>query len=1357
MARRLQQLETTNVAVPDALILIKDRTSGYLEDKSITVRNLFSELIYNSEVSISPLVGQIPRLVDSGVGTPALPAISGRLLTDLTAESGALPVGSGTVQGVVSLSSKLNLNSGEQEGIAATPSAIRQLDINKPNSKSTESITGLWSFSKHLKTRSIEASTLDLTLGTLKGGDTFGNLTITGGSGLGGSVFFIPNNNTNVKMELTKDGLLNVKGNIIANTPTDKSHVVIKSYTDNLITELQDDVRLVHTSGDESIAGIKTFTDKTSFSEGLDSKSPITVSQTIGIASLGLSQYPSRGSVLFFESSTGKENNRALYSGGDTSNAPVWVKGVSTFDIFHRGFMGEFARLDAGSLATLTIDKFALKQAKALIEAKWTFVESDNAITIKPKELSGSSFILFSNQDDTQLSLIGSNGVNTNLTIKSINDNIDLLTPKGIVSVNGDRVLTVDDQGTGKGLDSDTVDKLHAHQFIRSDVDDVVSGTKTFKDSIIFETDLLEYNSKYLPEVESDTLAYLRTFRSSPSVTWNETVRGETYTLSANGTSKANEIFSLNSKGSGYIAGNLIWNAKNANNDKSPWTASSLVSKTATISSKLVVLGQTELNKVLVTGKTQIAHPTENSSIIIGGTSTNKNASIELLSNLEEGGFVEYNSSNKNLQFGTLLGGKNTISLAINSLTLNTTFSGSVFTDSKQHSAGNAFTRRDFVTENYLPLLGGSVRGVITATSFEATSNSVGFNRKGASNQGLSLRDDNKSYLGGDGSKGAVVIRPQGITTITSNTIFNANGTITAATDAINDNELPRLCQVKTADNLRSLKDGDTFTGEMVFNKQPHFKNEDGILLNTTSKTTGTSEGSFRYNELDREFEGFVDNEWRPIAGGAGVHWLETSKNTLAEVGFGYLISSPNLVITLPTGRLGDVIGVGDYNGKDYGCVVTSKTNIMGLPEDFTFKVQNANLIFTYVDTTVGWILSQGFGESDAPQAIANKRRATGVKGRTEFGLPNNGSETVDVWYNGLKLDPVKDYSVNQETEIITLTKPVSNSEDVLEFYAWNQALIIDAKDIMYTGELTTEITSTLTMQQAIDARAPNKNLLINGDLSVNQRGVFSVSLPTESGEFIVDRWTVWGTSGVASVQPSFTTQEYPYQYIKLEKRFKGSLTQCVELGSVGVAKDLSLSFDLRATGGDLCEVYKMEALLYWADSTGTSTSQKVSEIVELPMESSDSFLKIKVALLNLPAPIAGTTMLIVTLKLPKEFDTGRSISVGCVKLEHSSIATAFTPDLAQDTLTQCQRYYQTVRVSGSGFNLKQYQTYYRDVNINFITSMRVIPTCTLLGPVRLSDEDITAVYLGGFCVGSSLVLNSAGVSFQGYVADAEL
>jgi hypothetical protein len=894
-------------------------------------------------------------------------------------------------------------------------------------------------------------------------------------------------------------------------------------------------------------------------------------------------------------------------------------------------------------------------------------------ITIKPKELSGSSFILFSDQDDTQLSLIGSNGVNTNLTIKSINDNIDLLTPKGTVSVNGDRVLTVDDQGTGKGLDSDTVDKLHAHQFIRSDVDDVVSGTKTFKDSIIFETDLLEYNSKYLPEGESDTLAYLRTFRSSPSITWNETVKGDTYTLSANGTSKVNEIFSLTSKGSGYIAGALIWTAKNANNDKSPWSASSLVSKTATISSKLVVIGQTELNKVLVTGKTQIAHPTENSSIIIGGNSTNKNASIELLSNLDEGGFVEYNSSNKNLQFGTLLGGKNTISLSIDSLTLNTTFSGNVFTDSKQHSAGNSFTRRDFVTENYLPLLGGSVRGVITATSFEATSNSVGFNRKGASNQGLSVRADNKSYLGGNGSKGAVVIRPQGITTDFSNTIFNANGTITAATDAINDDELPRLCQVKTADNLRALKDGDTFTGEMIFDKQPHFKNEDGILLSTTSKTTGTSEGSFRYNNLDKGFEGFVDNEWRPIAGGAGVHWLETSKNTLADIGFGYLINSSNLVITLPTGRLGDVIGVGDYNGKNYGCVVTSKTNIMGLPEDFTFKVQNANLIFTYVDTTVGWILSQGFGESDAPQAIANKRRATGVKGRTEFGLPNNGSETVDVWYNGLKLDPVKDYSVNQETEVITLTKPVASSTDVLEFYAWNQALIIDAKDIMYTGSLITEESPMLTMEQAIDARPPNPNLIINGDFSINQRGITLLDFPSGNSTYSVDRWISFGSSGRFHVLSAFSTTDYPYQYAVFSLGFKGNLQQRIDVDSIKDIKHLTISFDTRLTGFS-SEKYDISILYYWADKDASAIGGQHQ--ITIPIKTnSDKFKRNSITLKDLSVIPKDARTLIIRFELEKLQD-GEDFRVACIKLERGLVATPFIPDTYQDNLLKCQRYY---------------------------------------------------------------------------------
>ncbi|CAL9969658.1 hypothetical protein VPHD260_0020 [Vibrio phage D260] len=40
----------------------------------------------------------------------------------------------------------------------------------------------------------------------------------------------------------------------------------------------------------------------------------------------------------------------------------------------------------------------------------------------------------------------------------------------------GNRVLTVADEGTGNGLDADTVDGLHASQFIRSDANDTVTG-----------------------------------------------------------------------------------------------------------------------------------------------------------------------------------------------------------------------------------------------------------------------------------------------------------------------------------------------------------------------------------------------------------------------------------------------------------------------------------------------------------------------------------------------------------------------------------------------------------------------------------------------------------------------------------------------------------------------------------------------------------------------------------------------------------------------------------------------------------------------------------------------------------------
>ena len=51
---------------------------------------------------------------------------------------------------------------------------------------------------------------------------------------------------------------------------------------------------------------------------------------------------------------------------------------------------------------------------------------------------------------------------------------------------NTDRLLTTADEGTGSGLDADTVDGLEASQFLRSDANDVATGDITFRDNKLF-------------------------------------------------------------------------------------------------------------------------------------------------------------------------------------------------------------------------------------------------------------------------------------------------------------------------------------------------------------------------------------------------------------------------------------------------------------------------------------------------------------------------------------------------------------------------------------------------------------------------------------------------------------------------------------------------------------------------------------------------------------------------------------------------------------------------------------------------------------------------------------------------------
>lgn len=238
-------------------------------------------------------------------------------------------------------------------------------------------------------------------------------------------------------------------------------------------------------------------------------------------------------------------------------------------------------------------------------------------------------------------------------------------------------------------------------------------------------------------------------------------------------------------------------------------------------------------------------------------------------------------------------------------------------------------------------------------------------------------------------------------------------------------------------------------TGGRLLGKTTFGGSDSGLNIEGGNGAAGGA-GDFRYNPITQSFEGYFKGKWRPVGGGAGVGWEVITASVSAEVSKGYLVNAAGLTVTLPANpEAGSAVGVGDYNGKNYGVTVARNgAKIMGLAEDFTLDVQNANVVFSYVDATVGWVLTQGFGESQAPQAIVNKVRKTNVAGQSTFGVDNNGSLYIDVYYNGFKLDSVTDYTVDNAANTVTLTVPVEKDEHVVEFYCWNQALVLNLESL---------------------------------------------------------------------------------------------------------------------------------------------------------------------------------------------------------------------------------------------------------------------------------------------------------------------
>lgn len=147
MSKRLQDLLTITDTIDTSVMLVKDNQTGVFQDQGILVTDLLQHLIPKVDAPlVNPSIYQIMRLTNNGSGLPAIPAVSGKFLTEMdTTISNATNTTLGKTKLSDSITSPLTALSGHT---AASPYAVKLVNDKKPDTAGTETITGTWSFNK---------------------------------------------------------------------------------------------------------------------------------------------------------------------------------------------------------------------------------------------------------------------------------------------------------------------------------------------------------------------------------------------------------------------------------------------------------------------------------------------------------------------------------------------------------------------------------------------------------------------------------------------------------------------------------------------------------------------------------------------------------------------------------------------------------------------------------------------------------------------------------------------------------------------------------------------------------------------------------------------------------------------------------------------------------------------------------------------------------------------------------------------------------------------------------------------------------------------------------------------------------
>jgi hypothetical protein len=286
---------------------------------------------------------------------------------------------------------------------------------------------------------------------------------------------------------------------------------------------------------------------------------------------------------------------------------------------------------------------------------------------------------------------------------------------------------------------------------------------------------------------------------------------------------------------------------------------------------------------------------------------------------------------------------------------------------------------------------------------------------------------------------------------------------------------------------------------------------------------------------------------------------------------------------------------------------------------------------------------------------------------------------------------------------------------------------------------------------------AGRRNLLINGDFQVSQRGDFTTA-STATNNYWVDRWYA-DVSAPVSVNKQHTTGidiDGTPTIAKAAKLIATSggtsyigLRQKIENGTQYVGRTLTYSAYVKSNSSN-------------ARLTSYIVGSNNQVVVSEPHSGSGEWERLTVTFVMTGTPSSAwfVSAFISTPNIGSiPMTTGEYIEITMAQMELGKVATPFEHRSYGEELALCQRYYE--QWSGSMAMHPQYSAISsgvyanaREVRINFKSTKRATPTCTVAGTTTPSAVSID---VDGFGAQSSSTSATASVRVGDWTADAEL